>query len=145
MYYFQESLSASGVITTIPDIATHSTSLLSSHAADSPLSQTCTSFTYHSHNDNFSRSFGKSSANEIANSQTNEALNQRGLQLIDKYFPYPTAQVSGYSDVNVPDNDKPSSSTSCVQPSLVHTVSTYRKQQQQLRLGCTSGKVYVVK
>lgn len=139
LYYFQESFSASGV-TTIPGIATHSSSLLSSHAADSPLSQTCTSFTYHPHNDNVSRSFGQISTNEVADMQINEPLNQGGQQLINEYLSHSIDQVNDHSDdVNIPDNDKPSC---CMKPSLVHTVSTYRKQQQQLRLGGTSGKVF---
>lgn len=77
------------------------------------------------------------------NLQNNEPLHQGGLQLNNEHLSHPVEQLYDTSDVdvNIPDNDKPSS---CMKPSLIHTVSTYRKQQQQLRISGTSGKVFIV-
>lgn len=47
-------------------------------------------------------------------------------------------------DTAEPDNLNSSSSSSTIKPSLVHTVSTYRKQQQQLRLNGTNSSSKVV-
>jgi len=139
--------------------------MLSSHA-DSPLSQACSSFIFHHGNESLcgNRSFldtteqrqqGSENQQFTSNAQVNNLPESR---LIDKYFEFVNSDGEEESELipygkRIVDNVEPdkhnissSSSNTSTKPALVHTVSTYRKQQQQLRLNGTnsSSKVSVV-
>ncbi|KAF0761423.1 Uncharacterized protein FWK35_00023440, partial [Aphis craccivora] len=135
-------------------------SMLSSHAG-SPLSQACSSFIFQRGNESLSGN--KSFSNSTEQRQDQQANQLPESRLIDKYFEFVNSDGEEEAELNTNNTFSPnkldshrqlqfnnskhnldviesdkynssSSSNSSTKPALVHTISTYRKQQQQLRL-----------
>lgn len=126
-------------ITTTTPSGGQSSSMLSSHA-DSPMSQVCTSFVYH-HNaedrPNHLLDFNDASLADLEFNKSKELIDPCAKSLSNENCSF-EINPSNQRVIETPHMD------SKMKPALVHTVSTYRKQQQQLRLGGTPSKVLVV-
>lgn len=146
--------------------------MLSSHAG-SPLSQACSSFIFQRGNESLSGN--KSFSNSTEQRQDQQANQLPESRLIDKYFEFVNSDGEEEAELNTNNTFSPNkldshrqlqfnnskhnldviesdkynssgSSNSSTKPALVHTISTYRKQQQQLRLNGanSSSKVCVM-
>lgn len=109
----------------------HSLSMLSGNVSANSLSQICTSFTYYPNNDNPCQTFD---VNHIASTNILSENKQQQQFNNDNQTPN-EIQLINHQEIKKPPSPPPSSK--CNKPALVHTVSTYRKQQQQLRLNGT--------
>lgn len=105
--------------------------MMSDHAADNQLSQICNSFTFYHGGDDPNKMpdlVHQNLQDLIVKSPANELMQSDRLHPEDNYFDDKKNERSVEQSVK--------------NQALVHTVSTYRKQQQQLRLGGTlSSKV----
>lgn len=113
-----------------------SSSMLSSHAVESPMSQVCTSFVYHQNvedHPNHLFDLNNASLAELKFNKAEEPF-QPGVKNLAYENCINEFEHSNHGEIRSP----------CMESKLmplVHTVSTYRKQQQQLRLGGTPKKV----
>lgn len=123
----ESSLVVNSAVTPTNSCGNHSFSTLSGNVTANSLSQICTSFTYYPNNDNPCQTVD---VNHIASTNILSENKQQQQPNDDTYQP---SEIQLINHQELKKSPSPQLSSKCKQPALVHTVSTYRKQQQQLR------------
>lgn len=105
--------------------------MLSDFTSDSPMTQASTSFLYYGANGN--RAVTEYLEPQSYNNHDNNGLKSEKQEISNKNVELDDAQSTNRTSYN-----------GNVKSSLIHTVSTYRKQQQQLRINGTPNKVVII-